>query len=469
MKQGPDMYKPKNIELTIFIVAFTAVHCFANGGDANANKLTNMVQNLTKTVKEIRDKSIKLNPKKDTESVKQLVQEIKDLNVQLQGIKTFVDETIAADPDFKNKLNNEGMPGRIIEGELELYFRYDLDAIGMTLKLGASPADARELKNAIDDLTHTEYEIYDSLENLQGPLIKFNNLAARYQKYAPFIAEGKRYTPQEAHVALHIAAYAIAVEEALALAQYDGGRHLYHVLKTYVNWLPEGTHMAEDVEVIKGHGSIISITDKNDKTLLNWTKEFSEKAKVASTILKQRNKSAVYLDEAIKEFAKIQEILKNGLTLDPETAQIIKMKSRSLLNTDKSKLNAFGFRDVKRQMAPEEAERVKKMEALDLATERKLEEASYLNNFAFIQKKYEAKKSEGAQALSDWIKTLSKEDRKLVDFIEPTEETAPQVSVPSPGQPAASTPASSPGGSAPLGSALGSLKLNLENLEQKLK
>lgn len=371
-------------------------------GNKDANILTDMVRHLTKSVRDIRDKSIKANPEKDTNALNALVKEIKDLTGQLQAIKTFVENAIAADPDFKNKLNNEGMPPRIIEGELELSFRYDLDAIGMMLAEGTPPYDTDELKTgtyerimaiyerqtatyelkeAIQELTIVEYGIYNVLENLKGPQIRFNNLSKRYKNYGPFIAEeregtykstihGKRYTPQEAHVALHIAAYVIAVEEAFALAKYDGGRHLYYLLKTYVNWLPEGTHMDESVEVIKGHGSIMSITDKNGKTMLDWTKELSEKAKRLN-----QDKKSVFMDNAIKEFAEIEKILTKGLT-KTESGEIRKMKTRSFLDLEKAKLNELGFRIEKRPMKPEEELHIKRMEALNLETKQELLETS---------------------------------------------------------------------------------------------
>ncbi len=413
-----------NIRMYMYSIAILSLTGMLNAmepasaaGNKDVNILTNMVRHLTKNVRDIRDKSIKINPEKDTNDLKELINEIKHLAGQLQAIKIFVEKAIATDPDFKNKLNDEGMPPRIVEGELELSFRYDLDAIGMILALGTPPYDTDEqikatnellkttpyeqqiaiydrlettsaLKMAIWELTTVEYGIYNVLENLSGPLIRFKNLKNRYKSYLDFIAENKRYTPQEAHVALHIAAYVIAVEEAFALAKYDGGRHLYYLLKTYVNWLPEGTHMDESVEVIKGHGSIMSITDKNGKTMLDWTKELSEKAKALRESLNQHKKSSVFMDNAIQEFAEIENILTKGLT-KTESGEIKKIKSRSFLDIEKAKLNELGFRIEKRPMTPEEVEHIARMKGLHLEmgkpieTEQELLEVSDISQGTF--------------------------------------------------------------------------------------
>ena len=40
------------------------------GGNKDVNTLTDMVQHLTKNVREIRDKSIRINPEKDTNTLK---------------------------------------------------------------------------------------------------------------------------------------------------------------------------------------------------------------------------------------------------------------------------------------------------------------------------------------------------------------------------------------------------------------
>jgi hypothetical protein len=366
----------KNILLTVFITTFFTINCFGNG-DKNVNILTDMVQQLTKKVRDLRDRSININTEKDTKALKEVLVEVKGFANQLHAIKNFVEKAITADPNFKNKLNDEAMPPRIIEGELELSFRYDLEAIGLMLAAEASPQDKQELKEALWELTMVEFGIYNTLENLQGPLITFNNLEKRYKKYGQFIIEeregkykdstyGKRYTAQEAHVVLHIAAYVTSVEEALDLAKYDGGRHLYYLLKTYVDWLPEGTHMDEDVEIIKAHGSIMSITDRNGRTMLDWTKELKKKAEILNKSLKENNKPSIFMDKAIKKFTAIEKILTQGIT-KTQTGEIKKIKTRSP-DTSTTKLNSLGFKIEKRPAT--------RAESLDLATEQELSEVA---------------------------------------------------------------------------------------------
>lgn len=341
-------------------------------GNRDSNTLTDMVQALTKCVGEIRDKSAKINnPDQDIQARDQIVNEIKELIGQLASIDYFVNNANKNDQDFKNKLNNEGMPARIIEGGLELSFRYDLDALSRSLNLGTS-----EENEDISLLDYMEYNIYNALENLHGPLLTFHNLAKRYNSYKRFLFEeregkygekdannnyiykfGKRYTPQEAHVVLHIAAYVLAIEEALALAKYDEGRHLYNLLKVYVEWLQTfSTHTHYDVDILKAHGSLLGIADKNNKTMLNWTNEF----------IAQLNKysfSHVYANGIKKEFAEIKRSLQQGLYENPETGVIEKGKTRDVLGSDTKKLNEWGFKPVK----PIESKRIK---SLDLATKK---------------------------------------------------------------------------------------------------
>jgi hypothetical protein len=122
--------------------------------------------------------------------------------------------------------------------------------------------------------------------------------------------------------------------------------------------------------VIKGHGSIMSITDKNGKTMLDWTKELSEKAKRLN-----QDKKSVFMDNAIKEFAEIEKILTKGLT-KTESGEIRKMKTRSFLDVEKAKLNELGFRIEKRPMMPEEKKHIARVEALNLETKQELLETS---------------------------------------------------------------------------------------------
>jgi hypothetical protein len=239
------------------------------------------------------------------------------------------------------------MPPRIIEGELELAFRYELDAVSRSMGLGTV-----EENYDLNMLDWIEGDIYNTLENLQGPNIRFNNLDRRYKEYKRFLAEehegkgkfGKRYTPQEAHVVLHIAAFVTEVEEAYEAAKYDNGRHLVNILRVYLNWLQTySTHTHYDVAIVQAHGSILSIMDKNGKTMLDWTNELSKR-------LGKSKVSGTYIEEAKKLFAEITRSLRKGLFENPETKAIEPVKTRDVLSSYE-KLNEWGFKPVKQPVS----------------------------------------------------------------------------------------------------------------------
>lgn len=346
----------------------------------DANTMTDMVQGIARKVKNLRDRIITIDPEKDTQAVQAAVQEIQGLEKQVQDLNNFVHAKKAANPDFINQLNDEGMPPRIVEGEIELSFRHDLNAIGMSLGIGNDRGTITEqgtLEGWSEDLSklvQQEDKIYDTIENLHGPLIRFKNLKNRYPDLLTFFAENKRYTPQEAHVILHIATYVIAVREALALAPKDGGRYLLNLLKTYVAWLPWGTHLDEDVEVIKMHGSIMSITDKNNKTMLDWTNELINNVKDAMRAMERNHQPTKYLEESLQQLQQIAIMLKG--TLPTDTGELKKIPSRSLLRTEKSRLDELGLKPYMRPMSEEEKAHIARMKGLGLETERELLEVS---------------------------------------------------------------------------------------------
>lgn len=343
----------------------------------DVNTMTDMVQAIARKVKNLRDRIITINPEIDTQDVQMAIDEIKGLEKPVQDLKNYVQEKKAANPNFVNALNDEGMPPRIIEGELELSFRHDLNAIGMTLGIGTdrwtiNAQGVLQWNEDIWKLVHQEDKIYDMIENLSGPLIRFRNFKNRYSDYLTFFAENKRYTPQEAHVILHIATYVISVREALKLAQIDGGRYLLNLVKTYVDWLPWGTHLDEDVEIVKLHGSIMSITDKNNKRMFDWTHGLINNIKETRYAMRRNQQSTTYIDETLQQLYELATMLKGVKKTD--TGELRKITTRSPLRTEKNVTP--GLWPYERPMTEEEKEHIARMKGLGLETERELLEVS---------------------------------------------------------------------------------------------
>jgi len=352
-------------------------------GNPAVNRMTDMVQAICRRVKDLRDKSITIKSD-DTKSVEEAKSEIQALETPMLEYQTFINDQKRAVPDFINHVNNEGMPPRVIEVELELSLRHDLEAISMTLGLGTF------LENKdVDDLQSLESEIYDAIENLTGPVLKFKNLVHRYGSYRTFLQENKKYTQQESHVILHIATYVSQVTEALALADKDGGRYLFNLLKTYVEWLPEATHMRGLVEEVEAHGSLMGIADKNNRTMLDWTRELIETVKKKRAGLSATESSTIFFDDAINQLLELARILKHGLTkkyiynkeTGKEEAQLKKIETRSFAPSTKiNPKTGQAYRSI--------STRIK---ALDLATHRKdlgevADTAGYELNEEFYQR-----------------------------------------------------------------------------------
>jgi hypothetical protein len=350
-------------------------------GSQAVNTMTTKVQDLAARVKDLRDSVVTIDPDTDIQRLAAAIIEIEDLQSPLQEYKSYIQQKMDEDPEFINRLNDEGMPPRIVEGQLELSLRHDLNAIGMTLGIGTdrgtiTPEGTLEgYSKDIHQLVSQEDEIYDMIENLSGPLIRFKNLKSRYPAYLIFFTENRRYTPQEAHVILHIANYVLSVKEALSLAQKDNGRYLLNLLKTYVDWLPWGTHLDEDVEVIKMHGSIMSITDKNNKTMLDWTKELINDVQETINAMKKNQQPTAYMEEALVQLNELATMLKGVVPTD--TGQLKKIPTRSLLRTEKNVINPVtGLKPYERPMTEEEKEHIARMKGLGLETERELLEVS---------------------------------------------------------------------------------------------
>ena len=357
------------IRINIIFVGIVLVTMhFGNNGSEAVNTMTTMVQTIAAKVRRLRDNIATINPDKDIQKKEEAILEIKNLEKPVLDLKSFVQKEKRKNPDFINQLNNEGMPPRIIEEELELCFRHDLEAIGMSLGIGGY----RE-NSDIDRLGAEEWAIYSMIENLSGPVMVFKNLNTRYKNYFEFLAENKRYSPQEAHVILHIATYVIAVRHALTLVEKDAGRYLLNLLKTYVDWLPEATHLDESVEITMRHGSIISVTDKNNKTMFDWTNDLINKVKAASEVLKKRNISTVYMEDSLKQLREIAMMLKG--IIRTETGKR-KLTTRDPLRTSKRDFHPeTGFPYV-RPLTEEEKKNIARIKALNLSTERELVEVS---------------------------------------------------------------------------------------------
>lgn len=367
------MNSPRRIILAIFItnlvIIADAMEMPPIQSNENVNIMTDMVQNITKQIKKLRDRIITIDPEVDTMAVQEAILEIQNLENPIWALKFFIEDQKKRNRKFINQLNDEGMPPRIVEEELEVTLRHDLNAIGLTLGIGTDQEDY-ELWYLVSE----ENKIYDMIENLRGPLIRFKNLKNRYPDYAIFIAENKRYTPQEAHVILHIASYVTSVNEALALAEKDSGRYLLNLLKTYVDWLPWGTHLDEDVEIVKMHGSIMSITDKNNMTMLDWTKELIKKVKEARNKLRRKNISTIFMEESLQQLRELATMLKGIKRTD--TGELRKITTRSLLRPEKNVPAERGLWPYERPMTEKEKKHIERMKALNLATEKELLEVS---------------------------------------------------------------------------------------------
>ncbi len=357
----------KSIKNIVFTVILGAICCESNGSEA-VNTMTTMAQGITAKVRNLRDKIVTIDPEKDIQQKEEAILEINNLEKPLHDLKIFVQKEKRKNPGFINQLNTEGMPPRIIEEEVELCFRHDLDAIGMSLGIGAA-----EENYDIWKLGDEEWKIYSMIENLSGPVVIFKNLDKRYKNYLEFVAENKRYSPQEAHVILHIATYVIAMRECLALAEKDAGRYLFNLLKTYVDWLPEATHFGENVEIIMQHGSLISVMDKNNKTMLDWTNDLINQVKVKSESLKKRNISTIYTDESLKQLREIAMMLKGIIRI--ETGKR-KLATRDPLRLKKA-FNPAAIPGYESPLTEEEKKNIERLKALNLSTEKKLIDVSY--------------------------------------------------------------------------------------------
>jgi len=308
-----------------------------------------MVKKVVDAINAIILESTYIDPTNQPEAVQKIVNDIQNLKTPLLQLKRFVKK----DPDFKNKLNDEGMPPRIIEEELELAIRHDLDAAIRSLGLSG--------ENYLSDLADIEFEIYNKIEDRDGRLMTFNHLGERYESYTRFFSEeregrfeesafGKRYTPQEAHVTIHIASFVNSMEEALKFAQHDGGRHLCNLLHTYIEWAYDpGTHVHYDIDIVKSHGSLRGIADKNGKTILDWTKSFRKKTDNESRELLRAFESAI----------------RKGIYRDEETGELKKITSLDPANSENIKLEG-AFKPIKEKGGP--------INNLDLATDKKSED-----------------------------------------------------------------------------------------------
>lgn len=277
-------------------------------GDKQVNELTNMVRSFCKQL---------------TPDV-----EVQQLKKPFEKIKKFIEQKAQEDAEFKNKLNDEGMPPRIIEEELELRLRHVLSAKEKLIyqkisdtcfeenewKQGAKfelcfdnqvrkNKDIKLIKSIIDE----EMQVYALIENLNGPVVVFKNLSRRYDDYASFIKEGKKYTEQEAHVLIHLLTYENGVKEGILFAQEDQGDYLRKLLDTYIEWLPDNTHTSQEVGELIAHGSILSAKNKKGKTMLDITKELKKQAKTAL-------KNSSFKDDIDKKFDEIVLILTKGGT-----------------------------------------------------------------------------------------------------------------------------------------------------------
>jgi len=136
-----------------------------------------MVKKVVDAINAIILESTYIDPTNQPEAVQKIVNDIQNLKTPLLQLKRFVKK----DPDFKNKLNDEGMPPRIIEEELELAIRHDLDAAIRSLGLSG--------ENYLSDLADIEFEIYNKIEDRDGRLMTFNHLGERYESYTRFFSE----------------------------------------------------------------------------------------------------------------------------------------------------------------------------------------------------------------------------------------------------------------------------------------
>jgi hypothetical protein len=357
----------KLLKNVVFIMIFAFI-CSENNASEAVNRMTTMVQGITAKVRNLRDRIASIDPEKDIQRADEAIAEITNLEQPLHDLKLFVQAEKRRNPDIINQLNTEGMPPRIVEEEVELCFRHDLDALGMSLGIGSSGDNYDIWK-----LGNDEWAIYSMIENLSGPTMMFKNLSNRYKNYLEFVAENKRYSPQEAHVILHIANYVIAVRESLALAEKDAGRYLLNLLKTYVDWLPEATHFRENVEIIMQHGSLISVTDKNNKTMLDWTNTLIDQVKQKSEALRARNISTMYMNDALKQLQEIAMMLKG--IIRTETGKR-KLATRDPLSLRKA-FNPAAIPGYESPLTEEEKRNIDRLKALNPSTEKKLIDVSY--------------------------------------------------------------------------------------------
>src|SRR5260221_7772925 len=108
----------KNIIFTASAL-ITLYCCTINSSEA-ANTMTTLVQQITAKVRNLRDEVVTINPDIDIQQKDAAILEIKNLEPLLLTLKSFVQKEKRKNPNFINQLNDEGMPPRIIEEEVEL-------------------------------------------------------------------------------------------------------------------------------------------------------------------------------------------------------------------------------------------------------------------------------------------------------------------------------------------------------------
>ena len=130
------------------------------------------------------------------------------------------------------------------------------------------------------------------------------------------------------------------------------------------------------------HGSIMSITDKNNRTMLDWTNELINNVKDAINTMQRSHQTTGYMDKALHQLLEIATMLKGVKKTD--TGEVRKIPTRSLLRTEKNVLNPItGLKPYERTMTEEEKEHIARMKGLGLETERHLLEVSDIAQGSF--------------------------------------------------------------------------------------
>ena len=339
------------------------------------------VNHIVNTIKSLRSKIATIDPAKNDAAVQKAVSEIAALIEPIENMHDFIQQNIKDDPDFNNKLSSDGMPPRIIEEILSLNFRHELDSIQQILDVGHNhiiahdEADYYERNHSInyfiwklqDEESKISQMVEDYttdtiLEHRSGLVLRFKNVQDQYSEYFDFFAENKKYTQEEAHVIMHLATYVIQTKEALELSEKDDGRYLYNLLKTYADWLPEGTHTSHDTRIVKMHGSLMGIADKNNKTMLDYTNELINQIQTRRSIMKIKKSSILYMDQSLQELNEITFALK-GFRRNPETGEVTKIPTRTLW-ADKSLSSEYN----PWEMGEEEQSRIASIKGLGLET-----------------------------------------------------------------------------------------------------